>query len=197
MACCPVPAARPASPGCGNCSRSYPHQRQKSRKPNRPCHRRAHAVVVRWSSSRYFPDGASPEGRHGRLIRPGDHHDSPQRLQHDRSRYRSGIAPTNRISCTHHWKTRKNRCLHCQFCHRVMQIRSQKPVPVPQTHLYALAQPLPRGGANCKFPITESRCRGFGLPRLSYASRRPKPFREAECLLQNWPDHKLPPWEHV
>ena len=142
--CCPVPAARPASPGCGNCSRSYPHQRQKSRKPNRPRHRRAHAVVVRWSSSRSFPDGVSPEDHHGRLIRPGDHHDSPQRPQHDQSRCRSGSAPANRGSCTHHWKTRENRCLHCQFCHRVMQIRSQKPVPVPQTHLYALAQPLPR-----------------------------------------------------
>ncbi len=160
---------------------SYPHQRQKSRKPNRSRHRRAHAVVVRWSSSRSFPGGASLEGRHRRVIQPRDHHDSPQIRQHDRSRCRSGSAPANRGSCTHHWKTRENRCLHCQFCHRVMQIRSQKPVPVPQTHLYALAQPLPRGGANCKFPITESRCRGFGLPRLSYASRRPKPFRITEC----------------
>ncbi|GAL98388.1 hypothetical protein ATR1_109c0001, partial [Acetobacter tropicalis] len=35
----------------------------------------------------------------GRLLRPGDHHDSPQRLQHDRSRCRSGSAPANRGSC--------------------------------------------------------------------------------------------------
>ncbi len=41
----------------------------------------------------------------------------------------------------------------------------------------------PRGGASCKCPITETPCRGFGLSRLSYASRRPKPFMRAECLL--------------
>ena len=50
----------------------------------------------------------------------------------------------------------------------------------------------PPGSASCKFPITESRCRGFGLPRLSYASRRPKPFRQAECPLLRKDEGKLP-----
>gem|GEM_PF-6846839 len=45
---------------------------------------------------------------------------------------------------------------------------------------------FPPGSASCKFSITESRCRGFGLPRLSYASRRPKPFRIAEGQI---PEH--------
>ena len=50
----------------------------------------------------------------------------------------------------------------------------------------------PPGSASCKFPITESRCRGFGLPRLSYASRRPKPFRGAEGrLLERNDGHRL------
>lgn len=57
----------------------------------------------------------------------------------------SSSVPINCIFNKHYWKFLENHCLHRQFCHGFMQIRSQKSVPVLQTRLYALTLALPRG----------------------------------------------------
>ncbi len=98
----------------------------------------------------------------------------------------AGVAPLRQTEVPVNITGKPGKIAVCTASSVIASCRSghKKPVPVPQTHLYALAQSSPpRGGASCKFPITETPYRGFGLSRLSYASRRPKPFMRAECLL--------------